>query len=113
MGPSDNGANAPGSRVVVTGGAGRLGRSVTSGLRAAGHLVLSVDRVPHADATSAVVDLTDPDAAHRVLRDFSADAVVHLAGIAVPFSAPERTILTTNATLAFTVAQAAVDENVR
>ena len=32
------------SRIVVTGGAGRLGRSVVAGLREAGHTVISVDR---------------------------------------------------------------------
>ncbi len=32
------------TRIVVTGGAGRLGRSVVAGLREAGHTVISVDR---------------------------------------------------------------------
>ena len=99
-------------RVLVTGGAGRLGRSVVAGLREAGHDVLSVDRAPHDDPSSAVADLCDPEATARVLADHRPDAVVHLAAIAVPFSAPERVILQTNTTLAFTVLAAAVDAGV-
>lgn len=99
----------PGSRVAVTGGAGRLGRTVVAGLREAGHEVLSLDRVPHDDPASQVVDLCDPKAATAVLQDFQPDAVVHLAAIAIPFSAPEATILQTNTLLAFTVVQAALD----
>ena len=96
------------SRVVVTGGAGRLGRTMVAGLREAGHDVLSLDRVEHDDPQYAVADLTDSEAARQAFVDFRAEAVVHLAAIAVPFSAPERTILTTNATLAYTVLEAAV-----
>src|SRR3954464_12913738 len=102
-------AGHPGNRVAVTGGAGRLGRTVVAGLREAGHEVLSLDRVPHDDPASQVVDLCDPKAATAVLQDFQPDAVVHLAAIAIPFSAPEATILQTNTLLAFTVVQAALD----
>ncbi len=94
--------------MAVTGGAGRLGRSVISGLRDAGHRVLSVDRSEHDDPARAIVDLTDAEAARTAFADFGTEAVVHLAAIAVPFSAPERTILLTNASLAYTVAEAAV-----
>ncbi|HET9874084.1 MAG TPA: NAD(P)-dependent oxidoreductase [Propionibacteriaceae bacterium] len=100
------------SRVVVTGGSGRLGRSVVAGLRDAGNTVLSVDRQPDTDPNSAVADLLDPAAAKSVLADFGAEAVVHLAAIATPFSAPERQILATNTMLAFTVAEAAVEVGV-
>ncbi|MGO2471344.1 MAG: NAD-dependent epimerase/dehydratase family protein, partial [Microbacterium gubbeenense] len=50
------------SRVVVTGGAGRLGRSVVAVLAAAGHEVTSFDQ-GHVDglpATQVSVDLIDP-----------------------------------------------------
>lgn len=99
-------------RIVVTGGAGRLGRSVVAGLRAAGHAVLSADRESGGGEPSVAVDLLDPEAARRTFADFGADAVIHLAAIAVPFSAPERTIWTTNTALAFTVLEAAVQAEV-
>jgi nucleoside-diphosphate-sugar epimerase len=79
-----------------------------------GHEVVEVDlTVPaeHADAYAA--DLTDPAVAADVVGGAKADAVIHLAAIAVPFSAPEQHILRTNASLAFNVMQAAVDAGVR
>lgn len=101
------------TRIVVTGGAGRLGRSLVAGLAAAGHDLLSLDRevsdAPElAQAAQIAVDLTDADAAARALADARADALVHLAAIAVPFSAPEDVILRTNATLALNVLSAGV-----
>lgn len=101
------------SRIVVTGGAGRLGRSLVAGLAAAGHELISLDRAVSdapelAEIPQVAVDLTDPDAATRALADARADAVVHLAAIAVPFSAPEDVILRTNAGLALNTVGAAI-----
>jgi nucleoside-diphosphate-sugar epimerase len=101
------------SRIAVTGGAGRLGRSLVAGLAAAGHELVSLDRAVSdapelADVTQIAVDLTDADAAARVIADSEVDALVHLAAIAVPFSAPEDVILRTNATLALNVLSAGV-----
>ncbi|GAA4487651.1 NAD(P)-dependent oxidoreductase [Microbacterium panaciterrae] len=100
-------------RIVVSGGSGRLGRPLVSDLAAIGHELISLDRTPIAalDQDGIVqveVDLADGAAAERALRDARADAVIHLAAIAVPFSAPEETILRTNATLALTVLGGAV-----
>ena len=105
------------SRIVVTGGAGRLGRSLVAGLAAAGHDLVSLDRVQTdapelADVTQIAVDLTDPDAATRAIADARADALVHLAAIAVPFSAPEDVILRTNAALALNVLSAGVSAGI-
>lgn len=96
-------------RVVVTGSSGRLGRSLSAGLAASGHSVIGADRAPArlADVDERRVDLLDEAATAAVLADVRPDAVVHLAGIAVPFSAPEREILITNTTLAHTVLDAA------
>lgn len=101
------------SRIIVTGGAGRLGRSLVAGLTAAGHELISLDRT-RADALElpgveqVVVELTDPDAASRAVADARADALVHLAALAVPFSAPEDVLLRTNATLALNTLAAGV-----
>ena len=101
------------SRIVVTGGAGRLGRSLVAGLAERGHDVLSLDRAVSAapqlaDAEQRAVDLTAADATASALREAKADAVIHLAAIAVPFSAPEDVILRTNAALAMSVLGGAV-----
>lgn len=102
------------SRVLVTGSSGRLGRSVVTVLRGAGHEVIGVDREPVAgDPTARAADLTDAGAASAVLAEVAPEAVIHLAAIAVPFSAPEQHILRTNAALAYNVMQAAVDVGVR
>lgn len=100
-------------RIVVTGGSGRLGRSLTTGLADAGHEIVSIDREPtahldRAGITQLTLDLTDADATATALADSHADAIVHLAAIAVPFSAPEDVIIRTNAGLAQSVLGGAV-----
>ena len=104
------------SRVLVTGSSGRLGRSVVAVLAECGHEVIEVDlSVPAASPGTERIaaDLTDAGQASAVLAGARADAVIHLAAIAVPFSAPEQHILRTNASLAYNVMQAAVDAGVR
>ncbi|WP_406246749.1 NAD-dependent epimerase/dehydratase family protein [Microbacterium sp. M] len=101
------------SRIVVTGGAGRLGRSLVTGLAGFGHEIVSLDRVavPELEQdgiTQVALDLSDADAAASVLTDAKADALIHLAAIAVPFSAPEDVIMRTNAGLAISVLHGAV-----
>lgn len=103
------------SRIFVTGGSGRLGRSVVAGLAEAGHQVISVDRdaIPEDQLPAGVVqetgDLLVPGEALRLLQATTPDAVIHLAAIAVPFSAPEDVIFATNTRLAFAVISAATE----
>lgn len=59
-------------RVLVTGGAGFLGRSVVERMRKAGASDIFVPR-------SADYDLTQPDAVTRLYADSQPDVVVHLA----------------------------------
>jgi nucleoside-diphosphate-sugar epimerase len=103
---------AAGDRVLVTGGAGRLGRTVVAELARVGHEVVSVDRAP-ATVTGAsadyAVDLADAGAAYGIVAATRPRAIVQLAAIAVPFSAPETHIYATNTALAANVCQAAVD----
>lgn len=95
--------------VVVTGSSGRLGRSVCAGLAASGHAVVGADRAPAAldGVDERPIDLLDEHDTQRLMDELRPHAVVHLAGIAVPFSAPEREILLTNTSLAHTVLGAA------
>ena len=73
-------------RVVVTGGAGYIGSVVVEALIEQGHDVLVVDNLVkgHRDAVPrkadfAHVDLSENGRMTRLLRDFQADAVVHMA----------------------------------
>jgi UDP-glucose 4-epimerase len=105
------------SRIIVTGGSGRLGRSIATGLAASGHEVVSLDRrgsdAPDmAQVTQIDIDLTDADATRAVLTEQRPDAVIHLAAIAVPFSAPEDVIMRTNSTLAISVLGGAVQAGI-
>ena len=106
------------SRIFVTGGSGRLGRSVVAGLAQAGHEVVSVDRdaIPAEQlptgAAQHTADLLAPGEAERLLRETNPDAVIHLAAIAVPFSAPEEIIFSTNTRLAYAVISAATDAGI-
>lgn len=96
-------------RVIVTGSSGRLGRSVSTGLAESGHQVFGADVAAAGldGVTEVTVDLLNATATERLFAELRPDAVVHLAGIAVPFSAPERTILETNTALAHIVLTAA------
>jgi nucleoside-diphosphate-sugar epimerase len=101
------------TRIVVTGGAGRLGRSLVAGLAARGHDLVSLDRAvsdaPELhDVEQLAIDLSDADRTAAALRAARADALVHLAAIAVPFSAPEDVIMRTNSGLAVSVLGGAV-----
>ncbi|MGN9838371.1 NAD-dependent epimerase/dehydratase family protein [Nonomuraea sp. H19] len=99
------------SRVLVTGSAGRLGRSVVSTLAAAGHEVIGVDSAPGTPPEAAAVlpaDLTDTGEAFEVIARFRPTSVIHLAAIATPFSRPESVIFKVNTQLAFNVCEASV-----
>ena len=101
-------------KIVVTGGAGRLGRSTLETLACAGHEVICVDRTPAPDfaGRQAEVDLLHPSAFSEFVADEVPDAIVHLAAIAVPFTAPESVTLDTNSRLAFTVLDAAREHGI-
>ena len=94
--------------IAVTGGSGRLGRSVVAHLTQAGHDVVSIDIKAPTDVPGRHMecDLTDRDATLRTFQAIGPDAVVHLAAIAVPFTAPEHELLAINTSLAMSVLDA-------
>ena len=102
------------SRYLVTGGSGRLGRSVVEVLAGAGHEVVSVDRSPHdgGDVRHVVCDLSDATATAACFADIRPEAVVHLAAIAVPFGRPDTELYATNTGLAFNVLEASLASGV-
>lgn len=100
---------------LVTGAAGRLGRSVVRVLAEYGHHVIGVDRVtdPDSPAEQRILDLADREATAALLAEVRPDAVVHLAAIAVPFTAPDHETYAVNTALYFSVFDAALAAGTR
>lgn len=75
-------------RIVVTGGAGRLGRKVIEDLIARDYDVLSIDAVRPGKMLCPfmMVDLTDPAAVRDALQ--GADGVIHLGAVPGPLVKP-------------------------
>ncbi|ASO21957.1 nucleoside-diphosphate-sugar epimerase [Actinoalloteichus hoggarensis] len=100
-------------RVLVTGGSGRLGRSVLAALAEAGHEPVCVDlvrpsfeQVPY---ESFAVDLLDTGECYSVIGRYRPDAVVHLAAVPVPFLRTDVATFRTNTQMVFNVCQAATE----
>lgn len=101
-------------RVVVTGGAGRLGRYVVE--RIAPRFEVSVvDVAPTAPVPAGVryiqASITDMDAMRKAFA--GQDAVIHLAAIPNPRTAPAPVTFNTNVQGAWVVMQAAEDAGVK
>lgn len=103
------------SRVVVTGGAGRLGRSVVTALADAGHEVTSFDqgRAEQLPARQVAVDLLDQRATLEAFSEARPEAVVHLAAIAIPGSVPDPDMFRINTQLVWSVLQASLESGAR
>lgn len=103
------------ARVIVTGGAGRLGRSVVGVLADAGCEVVSIDRtrVPGLAARQLRVDLLDAAETRTAFAEIEPDAVVHLAAIAVPGALPDAEVFDINTRLAWSVLEATVASGAR
>lgn len=93
--------------IVLTGGAGRLGRGLRPALAACCRELRVLDRVPlaveHANETVFQTDLTDPGILQTVMAN--ASAVVHFAGC--PREADWATLLAANVAAVTTVWEAA------
>ncbi len=100
-------------RVLLTGGAGNIGRVTLDRLLAAGHDVTVLDAAPLPEglgAASIVADLTQP----ACLDDLpeAPAAVVHLAAIPNPFVATWDRVLAVNMPATFNVLRYAAEKGV-
>ncbi|MGN8027551.1 NAD-dependent epimerase/dehydratase family protein [Microbacterium sp. 22242] len=105
-------------RIAVTGGSGKLGRTVVRVLREEGHDVLNLDRAGERGRGFVQVDLTDYGQTIDALMgvdEHSAgfDAVVHLAAIPAPGLQPDVATFHNNMTVTYNVVRAAVRAGVR
>jgi len=102
------------TRVVVTGGSGKLGRACVRDLVERGYDVVNADRVPSPDelAPLLLVDLEDFGETLQALggvddRYDRVDAVVHLAAIPAPGLVPNQTVFRLNTLSTYNVFEAA------
>jgi nucleoside-diphosphate-sugar epimerase len=99
-------------RIVVTGGNGKLGRAVVTGLREAGHSVFVLDAVGARSATFTRIDLTNYGSVVDALgsvndRYDGVDAVVHLGAIPAGGIETDSATFFNNMNATFNVFQAA------
>jgi len=97
-------------KVVCTGGNGRLGRYVVDRLRGACDLTV-LDAAPAESGAFVQADVTDVDALRRAFA--GQEAVIHLAAIPNPRTAPADVTFRTNVQGTFAVLQAAEEAGVR
>jgi len=99
-------------RVVVTGGAGNVGRWVVARLQDEGHGVTVYDRqAPEADVRYTIGDILNPAALREAFG--GAEAVVHLAAVPALGRAPDDELMEINVMGTERVAAAAVAAGVR
>jgi nucleoside-diphosphate-sugar epimerase len=95
-------------KIVVTGGAGKLGQAVVEELRQSGHDVVSFDRrrpQPAGGTRSLIGDIVDLGQVYGALAD--SDAVIHLAGISTHSVVSNEETFRINTMGAFNVHEAA------
>jgi nucleoside-diphosphate-sugar epimerase len=99
-------------RIAVTGGSGKLGRSVVRRLKAEGHEVLNLDRTGERNPGLVLVDLKDYGQVIDAIlgiddRHSGFDAIVHLGAIPAPGLVPDTVTFQNNMLSTFNIFQAA------
>ena len=104
--------------IAVTGGSGKLGRTVVRVLREAGNEVVNLDRSGERGHGFVQVDLTDYGQTIDALMGVDEhpqrfDAVVHLAAIPAPGLQPDAATFHSNMTVTYNVFRAAIRAGIR
>lgn len=100
-------------RVIITGGAGLIGRATAAHLAAAGWDVHTLDiaEATGADWSHAVCDMLDFEGLLAQVR--GADAVVHLAALRAPYLAPGQDVFRINMSGTFNIFEAAAKSGIK
>ncbi len=101
-------------RILVTGGAGKVGRAAVTRLVSAGYTVKVIgleQDILLPDVENAVCDILDYAALRAALR--GCEAVVHLAAVATPGLAASEVVFQTNVQGTFNVFHAAEEEGIQ
>jgi nucleoside-diphosphate-sugar epimerase len=105
-------------KIAVTGGSGKLGRSVVRRLKDDGHDVVTLDRVGARGSGVVLIDLTDYGQVADALQGIDEwhsgfDAVVHLAAVPAPGILPDVATFHHNMLATYNVFQAARRAGIR
>ncbi|HEY9164840.1 MAG TPA: NAD(P)-dependent oxidoreductase [Candidatus Kryptonia bacterium] len=98
-------------RILITGGAGLVGKYVTNDLATDYEVTVLDKKKPAADVEFIEADLTD--ASSIKAHDEHFDAILHLAGIPHPLNDPAERVFTVNTLGTFTVMQFAADKGIK
>jgi nucleoside-diphosphate-sugar epimerase len=96
-------------KIIVTGGSGNLGRHVVRDLQAAGHQVLSLDRVRPSEPLCPSWDADLRHIGHVYEALSGAEGVIHLAAYQAPNLAPDSETFDNNVSATYNVFKAAAD----
>lgn len=105
-------------KIAVTGGSGKLGRSVVRRLSTEGHEVINLDRTGDRDSGLVQIDLQDYGQVIDAIlgiddRHTGFDAIVHLAAIPAPGLLPDAATFHNNMLSTYNVFQAARRANIK
>jgi nucleoside-diphosphate-sugar epimerase len=110
-----SGSQASRPAVLVTGGAGKLGRAVVRDLAGCGYRVVAADRVPSprnaAGGRHVELELTDTGQLLSAMR--GCELVIHLGAIRAPYNNPDQVVFANNTGATFAVLAAAETLGVR
>ena len=105
-------------KIAITGGSGKLGKSVVQRLRVEGHDVINLDRVGERGVGMVQVDLRNYGQVIDVIlglddRHSGFDAIVHLAAVPAPGLLPDAATFHNNMLSTYNVFQAARRANIK
>lgn len=102
-------------RIAITGGSGRVGRSVVDLALSRGHQVLSIDRTePGAERPGMSVARVDVTQYEELLAALGGcDALIHLAAIPVPGRHPDHVVHNNNVVGSYNALRAAAELGIR